>query len=261
MDPVSTTRRWIHAFKDEAARLVAGRRGLARTVNGMTFRVHPDTRARFAGTYDPGAGRALAERVRPGQEVWNVGANVGVYVLQLARLVGPTGHVVAFEPAPVAADLLWRNVVLNGFADRVTLIRAAAGENTGEIEFFVDGASPLGRAGQANPLLERTAAVRVPVVTLDQVALDRGRIPDAIVMDIEGFEVAALRASSSLLTGLGPVRPWLIVELHPDAWSWSGHDRAQLQRVLEGSHLRVVPLSGQGDPLGEYGQVLIEPAD
>jgi FkbM family methyltransferase len=248
MDPVSTTRRWIHALKDEAARLLAGRRGLSRTVNGMTFRVHPDTRARFAGAYDPGAGRALAERVRPGQEVWNVGANVGVYVLQLGELVGPSGHVVAFEPAPAAADLLWRNVVLNGFTDRVTLIRAAVGEEQGETQFFVDGASPMGRAGQANPLLERTAAVRVPAVTLDQVALD-----------IEGFEVGALRAATSILTGKGSVRPWLIVELHPDAWSWSGHNRDQLQQVIEAAHLRVVPLSGQRDPLGEYGQVLIEP--
>lgn len=258
MDPISLARRWVRILKEEAVRIVAGGRGLPRTVNGMTFRVDPDTRARFSGAYDVDAGRVLAERVRPGQEVWNVGANVGVYVLQLAQLVGPSGRVVAFEPAPGAADLLERNVALNDFTDRVTVVRAAVGETAGEIPFYVDGASPMGRPGQPNPLLDHVTAVRVPVVTIDDEVRQRGRTPDAVVMDIEGFEVAALQAAGSVLGATTVPRPWWIVELHPDAWAWSGHTRQQLETLLRDADVRVVPLSGQTDPLGEYGQVLFE---
>lgn len=259
MDPIQVARRWAQILKEEVVRVAAGGRGLSRTVNGMTFRVDPATRAQFSGAYDAGAGRVLVERVRAGQEVWNVGANVGVYVLQLAHLVGPSGRVVAFEPAPGAADLLERNVALNGFTDRVTIVRAAVGESPGEVLFYVDGASPMGRAGTPNPALDHVTSVRVPVVTLDAVAQDRGRVPDAVVMDIEGFEVAALRAAGAVFSGAGAAsRPWWIVELHPNAWAWSGHNRPQLEAVLADARVRVVPLSGQTDALGEYGQVLLE---
>jgi hypothetical protein len=96
------------------------------------------------------------------------------------------------------------------------------------------------------------------VVTLDEVARDRGGLPDAVIMDIEGFEVAALRAAGALLGGSGESRPWWIVELHPNAWAWSGHTRQQLESLVQDARMRVVPLSGQTDPLGEYGQVLLE---
>ena len=44
--------------------------------------------------------RALARRIlKPGMTVADVGANIGVYSRFFSRLVGPSGHVHAFEPA------------------------------------------------------------------------------------------------------------------------------------------------------------------
>src|SRR5215469_11881588 len=43
---------------------------------------------------------ALAKTVRPGDIVWDVGANVGVYTELFCKWVGPEGGVVAFEPNP-----------------------------------------------------------------------------------------------------------------------------------------------------------------
>jgi FkbM family methyltransferase len=42
--------------------------------------------------------KALADAVRPGDCVWDVGANVGHYTRLLAEQVGQSGRVVAFEP-------------------------------------------------------------------------------------------------------------------------------------------------------------------
>ena len=72
-------------------------------------------------------------------------------------------------------------------------------------------------------------------------------------MDIEGWEIAALEGARS---HLGRAR--FIVELHPDAWQWSGHTRADLEGVLDSGGLEARPLSGQRDPLGEHGQVVLE---
>ena len=91
------------------------------------------------------------------------------------------------------------------------------------------------------------------MTTLDAFAAARGRMPDLVVMDIEGWEIAALEGARSLLG-----RTRFIVELHPDAWQWSGHTRADLEGLLDPAGLEARPLSGQRDPLGEHGQVVLK---
>lgn len=190
---------------------------------------------------------------------WNVGANVGIHTLQLAHRVGAQGSVVAFEPNPAAVELLRRNVQLSGYADRVTVVQAAVGERSGETDFFVAGADPMGRPGRANPLLGETTRISVPVITLDGYLKSQPGRPDCIVMDIEGWEIAALRGARTILE-LEPF-PILIVELHQDAWEWSGHCREDLETLLREYNLSVQPLSGQGDPLAQYGRVVLYRAD
>lgn len=186
---------------------------------------------------------------------WNVGANIGIHTLQLAHRVGSRGSVVAFEPNPAAVSLLRRHVDLNGYADRVTIIQAAVGEREGEADFFVAGADPMARAERANPLLPQTTRISVPVITLDGYLQSQSRQPDCIVMDIEGWEIAALRGARSILER--QPFPIFIVELHQDAWEWSGHSRQDLETLLREYKLSVRPLSGQDDPLVQYGRALL----
>jgi hypothetical protein len=56
----------------------------------------------------------LDRLVGPGQVAVDVGASYGIYTCILARLVGPTGRVYAFEPAAEAEAVLRRNVERNG---------------------------------------------------------------------------------------------------------------------------------------------------
>jgi predicted O-methyltransferase YrrM len=48
----------------------------------------------------------LRRLMRPGQKVIDIGANYGVYTLPMAKAVGTTGSVWAFEPASHTAALL-----------------------------------------------------------------------------------------------------------------------------------------------------------
>jgi len=53
----------------------------------------------------------------------------------------------------------------------------------------------------------------------------------------------------------------LVIELHPGAWPWSGHARADLQALVDEHDVGIVPVSGQSDPLAEHGQVVFAPPE
>src|SRR5882762_3437602 len=74
--------------------------GIPWAINGVTYRVDPHYRDRLGQNYDAPVAAFLRERVKPGALCLDVGANVGVYVLQFAHWSAPTGRVVAFEPNP-----------------------------------------------------------------------------------------------------------------------------------------------------------------
>jgi predicted methyltransferase len=58
----------------------------------------------------------LRHLLQPGQRVIDIGANYGVYTLSMAKLVGPTGCVWAFEPASSTARLLAKSIAANDFS-------------------------------------------------------------------------------------------------------------------------------------------------
>ena len=222
-------------------------------MNGLAVRVDVASRHHFPIEYERPVATFLNSRVRSGDEVWNVGANVGGYVLQLGQLVGPGGRLLAFEPNPHAASILAENVRLNGLDDRVEIVRMAVGERAGEADLYARGFDGMSRLGRPNPALGMTSVVRTAVTTLDQVTAERGRPPDWVVMDIEGWEIQALKSARDLL---GCCR--FVIELHPSAWPWSGHSRADLEALLSDHALAAVPLTGQADPFAQDGHVFID---
>src|SRR5262245_34452280 len=56
----------------------------------------------YLGLFEAGTSRALRRLVRPGAVVLDVGANIGAHTLRLAKLVGESGRVIAFEPTVYA---------------------------------------------------------------------------------------------------------------------------------------------------------------
>ena len=67
----------------------------------------------------------LRSVVSEGMTVIDVGANVGQMTLEMAQLVGPSGRVIAIEPAPGNLAVLRRHVAANGFSARVEIVAAA----------------------------------------------------------------------------------------------------------------------------------------
>jgi FkbM family methyltransferase len=250
---------FVRALRPVYARALAARyrdTGLAWTLNGTPVRIHPDCREQMGQVYDPSVVAWLRPRVRPGQTVWNVGANVGAYTLQLAAWVGPTGHVLAVEPNPAARQLLAQHCAWSGVRDRVTILGAAVGERPGTATLYVDGASPMSAVGRPNPLLAHPSRVDVPVTTLDALLATHPR-PDWLVMDIEGYELHAL-AGGPAFAALRP-RVGIVCELHPDVWPTLGQSGADLDARLAEMGRTIVPLRGDDDPHDAHAIVALAP--
>lgn len=158
--------------------------------------------------YEPEIWRLLLDQLRPDDIFVDVGANVGLYSIAGARRV-PDGRVWAVEADPQNAALLRRHVDLNGVADRVTVIEAAAGDGEGDVAFSALGIPQ----SSVEDIWESGRGVqRVPLVRLDQVVAET----DVMKIDVEGYEGEVLAGSAALLSD-SERRPRLIlVEVHPE---------------------------------------------
>jgi FkbM family methyltransferase len=79
----------------------------------------------------------IAQQVKPGMIVADVGANIGYYTLLMAELVGATGKVHAFEPNPLMAQKISQSVSINGFLNNVAIHNIALAEHDGEQMVFI----------------------------------------------------------------------------------------------------------------------------
>jgi FkbM family methyltransferase len=240
---------------------LSGRRGIPWEINGAAFRISPFQRHRMGSTYDPEVARYLAAGIRPGATCVDIGANVGVYVLQLARWTGRSGRVIAFEPNPVSAAILAEHVRMNGFEDRVEIVQAAVAEASGTQTFHMADADGMSRLGAPNPeLAGRTTPTTVRVTTLDEFCADRAIVPDWVLVDVEGFEFSVLAGARRTLAACAG-RINIVVEMHPDAWAVAGWTRASAEALLAGLNLAAVSISELADPFASYGHVLLRPLE
>lgn len=136
---------------------------------------------------------AMLAGIRPGDTVWDIGANVGLYTAQFADWVGDTGSVVAFEPAPASVDQL-----VSAVADltNVSIQGLALSNVDGTASFDVSrgGTSVQNQLSQSGGATVRTARADTLV--------GNGEIspPDVVKIDVEGFEPEVIDGFDQILS-------------------------------------------------------------
>ncbi len=156
--------------------------------------------------YEERVDRALLGAIRAGDIAWDIGANVGLYTEKFMHRVGPSGHVVAFEPSPRNAETLRAR-----FAGehRVTICPVALAERAGTATFYANG----DRDGTTDSLVERTARSSAHEVQVRRGDEFLSRLPPNIIkIDVEGFELEVLKGLSEVLSSPG-LRS-VLIEVH-----------------------------------------------
>jgi FkbM family methyltransferase len=141
-------------------------------------------------------------KLKPGSKVFDIGAHQCVVALMLARIVGPTGFVLALEANPRNALLGGKNREINS-ARQLHVAQAAIAAKTGRLimsellnSAVDDGTSGLGR-------------IEVPAFSIDDLTRSYG-VPDILFIDVEGYEHEALKGAKETLKA----RPDIFVEVH-----------------------------------------------
>ncbi len=187
------------------------------------------------GSFEPSTRKALKRLVKPGSNVLDIGANIGAHTLGLARLVGPTGKVVACEPTDFAFGKLKKNLSLNpDLAKRVLALQCFLGapERT-ELPAQIYSGWPLAGGADLHPehLGSEETSLNATSRSLDDVvrACDISRV-DLIKMDVDGFECDVLSGASATLARDKPI---FVMEIAPYVLAERGRSVKELLSYFE----------------------------
>lgn len=167
--------------------LVLMARNLGRTLGVNKYLSHLLNGKGYETNYDS----AFQKILRPGDCVWDVGANVGYYTRQFAERVGSAGCVFAFEPSPLNYPRL--SAECFGL-DNVSIRQYGLGQSNGTLS-FLQGADQLGATSR---VVADGNGMVVDIRTAESLIEEKDvLLPNALKIDVEGFELEVIK-------GFGP---------------------------------------------------------
>jgi FkbM family methyltransferase len=161
-------------------------------LRGYRWVVGSSTHGCWLGSYEHAKRRLFEQIVKPGDVVYDVGANVGFYSLLASELVSTSGRVFAFEPVPRNIDLLKRHIQINK-RENVCIIECVVGDSIGTARFVLGDDYSTGSIASSGSLLVQT-------LTLDSLVNQETILPPNVVkIDVEGAELEVLTGAQGIL--------------------------------------------------------------
>jgi FkbM family methyltransferase len=131
-----------------------------------------------------------------GDYVIDGGACFGDTSIFFSCSVGPTGKIFAFEPLPVHANIVKYNIDQNALTDQITIVAAGLGDASNHVNAVGDEFKAAASPGFS--ILGKE--MQVPILSIDNFVESQGvEKIDFIKMDIEGFELKALKGAALII--------------------------------------------------------------
>ncbi|MBI3700281.1 MAG: FkbM family methyltransferase [Afipia sp.] len=141
----------------------------------------------------------LARWLKRGMNVIDIGANLGVYSLSAARMVGPTGQVYAYEPASETRRMLEASRKKNRSIN-LHVIAAALSDGEREGKLFLGASSELNSLEGSGD----SEAIKITSLDAEHAARNWGKI-DFIKIDAEGEEMRILSGAKTFFASQSPL--------------------------------------------------------
>lgn len=194
--------------------------------------------------WEPATIALLKRQISPGDIVIEVGANVGAHTLLLAKLVGSTGRVYAFEPTEYAQDKLRANMDLNPELKRRIVVRSELVTNHA-------GQTPVRRIKSSFPVKARGApdeVVRAAAIALDNEMFENVNL---LKIDVDGYDFKVLEGAARILTKF---KPCVLIELCESALAAQGDSVRDIFGLLKS--LGYAGIYEDGAPIMSPGDIL-----
>ena len=215
--------------------------------------------------YEPEIAWLIGRLVRIGEHALDIGANVGLHTVAIARATAP-GTVVAFEPVAAMAERLSTNCAFNGLANVVVMDCALGVRNeTLTMRVNIAGAGMEGTSSLADSVHlrdhpERYAPLQVPVRRLDDVIVGlglAGRI-GFVKIDTEGFHTMIVEGG---IETLRHHRPAMIIEAHSTRLKAAGHSFLWYRDTFPDHHVFIVYGITRANPFLRLEPLVAEPPE
>lgn len=151
----------------------------------------------WLGSYEIDNQKIFISLIKPGDIVFDIGAQAGFYTLLASKLVGQDGKVFSFEPFPKNFGNIRKHLALNRI-NNAEIFEIAVSDRSGELNFASGNSVSTGAISESGEILVKTRS-------LDDL-LDSGKIypPKVIKMDIEGAEFLALSGAKNIIQKYKP---------------------------------------------------------
>lgn len=164
---------------------------------------------------------AWLDTIQPGDVVFDIGANIGLYTIYAAQRVGDKGTVIAFEPHLLNAWKLLQNVKHNGLQARVMVVTVPLSDRDGFDIFHYRSDRAASSGSQVGTTIGEDGRRFEPVLqaytlraTLGRFIVEIGFQPDMLKIDVDGRELDILQGWPWLGGAVKSPRS-IQVEVHP----------------------------------------------
>ena len=166
-------------------RVFLGKKGLAMSISHY-------------GKYEETEAKIMEQKISKGDIVIDAGANIGLHTLNMAKIVGKTGKVFAFEPEITNFGILKKNIKLNNYTN-IVAEHKAVGEKDGIATLYRSNHPGMHKI-DSKPQHSKDK-LNVDIISLDNFFNKNHIQPkiDFIKIDVEGFELSVLKGMKNIL--------------------------------------------------------------
>ena len=162
--------------------------------------------------YEPIETALVRQHLTAGDVFLDIGANIGWFSLLASTIIGPSGHVHAFEPRTPTVEYLRRSISMNGLESAITVHDVGLDSGDGEqfLAWVKDTPNPGHSMVTSSATQEGMDSIRIRLMTLDSLKIPR---VDFVKIDVEGAEMRVLEGGA---TTISRNRPIVLSEVYPD---------------------------------------------
>jgi FkbM family methyltransferase len=212
------------SIKDKNNLLVAGRLGSRYLVPNLKENIGFEIF--INGIYERDTIEFIASRLPAGATLLDIGANIGAITIPVSKLRNDI-KIVCIEAAPWIFSVLNKNISLNGFSNRVSLVnKAVSDQDNLTVNFY----SPQDQFGKGSlSAVFTNEGVSVSTITLSSILAANQNV-SFIKVDVEGHEYAVFAGGKNHL--IAEDAPDVLFEFVDWAESNAGFAPGDAQRLL-----------------------------